>query len=335
MMENMAAMGRNGDTQLAHVAPGEMMVPRQVLDNNPGLNSGINAAIMDMGGDPNRYMVGNQDNSINPMTGQPEFFWTELLSFIKPILSSAAGKAVLTNAAGSIISGRKPTLRGALLSGVLGGGINALGGGNMQESFGLGTDDIASGNINAGIGSNKYGGYLAENRGQKDLSKIANTAANTGGNIKFRDDLMGAGSIMSKIFPSLGKEGSTLGNILNTPAAEALLFGLGAQGLSMFDKKETDAMGAEANKPFGYGNVRVSAPMMRAEKGGQVPEYFPRRTGGIMPSEGSGTEDDVPAMLMAGEFVLNKPAIQGLGGGDQKKGIERAYALQDTLEGIA
>ena len=83
MMENMAAMGRNGDTQLAHVAPGEMMVPRQVLDNNPGLNSGINAAIMDMGGDPNRYMVGNQDNSINPMTGQPEFFWTELFSFIK------------------------------------------------------------------------------------------------------------------------------------------------------------------------------------------------------------------------------------------------------------
>ena len=94
-------------------------------------------------------------------------------------------------------------------------------------------------------------------------------------------------------------------------------------------------MGAEANKPFGFGNVPVSANMMRAEKGGQVPEYFPRRTGGIMPSEGSGTEDDVPAMLTAGEFVLNKPAIEGLGGGDQKKGIERAYALQDTLEGMA
>ena len=335
MMQKMAAMGRNGDTQLAHVSPGEMMVPRQVLDNNPGLNSGINAAIMDMGGDPNRYMVGNQSNSINPMTGQPEFFFAELLSFIKPILSSAAGKAILTNAAGSVISGRKPTLRGALLSGVLGGGINALGGGDMQESFGLGTDDIASGNINAGIGSNKYGGYLAEDRGQKGLSQIAETAAKTGGDIKFRDDLMGAGSILSKIFPSLGKEGSTLGNILNTPAGEALLFGLGAQGLSMFDKKETDAMGAEANKPFGFGNVPVSANMMRAEKGGQVPEYFPRRTGGIMPSEGSGTEDDVPAMLTAGEFVLNKPAIEGLGGGDQKKGIERAYALQDTLEGMA
>ena len=305
-MQNMAAMGRNGDTQLAHVSPGEMVVPRQVLNNRPELNAGINAAIMDMGGNPRRYKVGSSDNSINPMTGQPEFFFTELLTFIKPILGSAAGQAAINNIAGSLISGQKPTLRGTLLSGILGGGINTLG-----------------------------GGYLAEVRGQKGLSEIAKTAAKTGGDIKFRDDLMGAGSILSKIFPSIGKEGNVLGNILNTPAGEALLFGLGAQGLSMFDKEETDAMGAEANRPFGYGNVRVSAPMMRAEKGGPVPEYFPRRTGGIMPSEGSGTKDDVPAMLTAGEFVLTQDAIKGLGGGNQKKGIERAYALQDNLEGIA
>ena len=334
MMQNMAAMGRNGDTQLAHVSPGEMMVPRQVLDNNPRLNSGINSAIMDMGGDPNRYRVGNQDNSVNPMTGQPEFFWTELLSFIKPILGSAAGQAALGSAAGSIISGQKPTLRNTLLSGIFGGGINTLGGGSLQDSFGLGTDDISSGIISAGIGQSGSDAFEKARR-TTPLSEVAKASANTGGGIKFRDDLMGAGSILSKIFPSLGKEGSTLGNILNTPAGEALLFGLGAQGLSMFDKEGTDAMGAEANRPFGHGNVRVSAPMMRAAKGGQVPDYFPRRTGGIMPGEGSGTEDDVPAMLMAGEFVLNKPAIKGLGGGDQEKGIQRAYELQNTLEGIA
>jgi hypothetical protein len=333
MMQNMAAMGRNGDTQLAHVSPGEMMVPRQVLDNNPRLNSGINSAIMDMGGDPNRYRVGNQDNSINPMTGQPEFFWAELLSFVKPILGSAAGKAALSSVATNLILGQKPTLRNTLLSGVLGGGINALGGGSVQDSFGLGQANEASNIINTGI--NTPGSNNLNANTTTPLSEVAQASANTGGNIKFRDDLMGAGSILSKIFPSLGKEGSTLGNILNTPAGEALLFGLGAQGLSMFDKEETDSMGDEANRPFGYGNVRVSAPMMRAAEGGQVPDYFPRRTGGIMPGEGSGTEDDVPAMLMAGEFVLNKPAIKGLGGGDQEKGIQRAYELQNTLEGIA
>ncbi len=50
-----------------------------------------------------------------------------------------------------------------------------------------------------------------------------------------------------------------------------------------------------------------------------------------MPSEGSGQKDDVPAMLMAGEFVLKKDAVKGLGGGDLNKGIERAYAMQNKL----
>ena len=50
-----------------------------------------------------------------------------------------------------------------------------------------------------------------------------------------------------------------------------------------------------------------------------------------MPSEGSGQKDDVPAMLMAGEFVLNKNAVKGLGNGDLNKGIERAYVMQNRL----
>ena len=71
----------------------------------------------------------------------------------------------------------------------------------------------------------------------------------------------------------------------------------------------------------------------RLAAGGYIDgEYFPRRNGGIMPSEGSGQKDDVPAMLMAGEFVLNKKAVKGLGGGDLNKGIERAYAMQNRLQ---
>ena len=66
--------------------------------------------------------------------------------------------------------------------------------------------------------------------------------------------------------------------------------------------------------------------------GGNV---FPRRDGGIMPSEGSGQVDDVPAMLTAGEFVLTKDAVKGLGGGDQNVGIQRAYNMMDSLERMA
>ena len=50
---------------------------------------------------------------------------------------------------------------------------------------------------------------------------------------------------------------------------------------------------------------------------------------------GSGTKDDVPAMLMAGEFVLTKDAVKGLGDGNQRKGIQRAYDMMSNLEARA
>ena len=62
---------------------------------------------------------------------------------------------------------------------------------------------------------------------------------------------------------------------------------------------------------------------------------FPRRDGGIMPYEGGGRVDDVPAMLTAGEFVLTKDAVKGLGGGNQNVGIQRAYNMMNQLEGMA
>ena len=54
-----------------------------------------------------------------------------------------------------------------------------------------------------------------------------------------------------------------------------------------------------------------------------------------MPSEGSGARDDVPAMLTAGEFVLTKDAVRGLGNGNQEQGIAKAYNMMNRLEGMA
>ena len=63
--------------------------------------------------------------------------------------------------------------------------------------------------------------------------------------------------------------------------------------------------------------------------------YFPRRNGGIDPAEGSGTKDDVPAMLMAGEFVMTRDAVKGMGDGNLRKGINRMYGMMDNLERMA
>ena len=70
------------------------------------------------------------------------------------------------------------------------------------------------------------------------------------------------------------------------------------------------------------------------EDGGDV-QYFPRRNGGIGPGEGSGTKDDVPAMLMDGEFVMTRNAVKAAGGGNIKKGINNMYGLMRNLEARA
>jgi hypothetical protein len=68
------------------------------------------------------------------------------------------------------------------------------------------------------------------------------------------------------------------------------------------------------------------------KKGGKA---FPRRNGGIGPGEGSGTKDDVPAMLMDGEFVMTRDAVKGVGGGDLNRGIQEMYNMMDRFERMA
>jgi LysM repeat protein len=73
-----ASMGRGGDSQLAHVMPGERMVPPGVVDDGM-----LDAAFVRAGLDPMEYKVGSSQASINPMTGMPEY---GLFSFVKRLL---------------------------------------------------------------------------------------------------------------------------------------------------------------------------------------------------------------------------------------------------------
>jgi hypothetical protein len=130
---------------------------------------------------------------------------------------------------------------------------------------------------------------------------------------------------------------SKIASLLNSKVGEALatslVTGLGSKMGS------SDGGSNYAPRPFGgTGNTSINIPgarpnVMGAAQGGYIDgQYFPRRNGGIMPSEGSGQKDDVPAMLMAGEFVLTKDAVKGLGNGNSQQGIQKAYSLMNQLE---
>ena len=127
----------------------------------------------------------------------------------------------------------------------------------------------------------------------------------------------------------------TFGNGVVTdepPLGEGLTAGLIAQLVAGDDDEEEKREFEQ--RPFGFGGPGGKlGGITFAKEGGEM--GFPRRTGGIDPSEGSGTKDDVPAMLMAGEFVLTKDAVKGLGDGNSRKGIQRAYNMMDELESRA
>ena len=115
------------------------------------------------------------------------------------------------------------------------------------------------------------------------------------------------------------------------------LYGLGTLGLGKVIEATTDDqdVGLEIDDTEGNvlanllrGNVR---PIYAAEGGGVTD----LRQGGESVGPGTGTSDDIPAMLSDGEFVMTAKAVRGAGGGDRREGARKMYQMMDQLEARA
>lgn len=151
----MAQMGRGGDSYVVHASEREVMVPREVVEKNPQMMGMIRQAIADEGADPDAYVVGSPANSINPYTGQREFFLKNLIKGIKNIFKKAAtvilpvalnfmfpGLGTIASGAigagiGTLIQGgsAKDALRNALLGGAMGGLYSGISGAMSGQGF--------------------------------------------------------------------------------------------------------------------------------------------------------------------------------------------------------
>ncbi len=87
----MGSMGRNGDAMVAHVTPGDVVIPRDVVLDNPEFLTKFKKAMADQGGDYRTHIVGSGHESVNPDTGAPEFGWG---GNIWKILSHPARQAI-------------------------------------------------------------------------------------------------------------------------------------------------------------------------------------------------------------------------------------------------
>lgn len=230
-------------------------------------------------------------------------------------------------------------LANALTSKVLGGDTkDALMFTALQQGLGtgglFGAEKTAQAEQMSGLeraiqsGASAPQGLGQNNAGTKEIERVLADRAGLAGVTPFKqaDNTLGYSKFL--IDAGILDPNSKIASLLNSRVGEA-----GASMLisSLLDKYSADEDVGPEERPFGGGKYR-NINMMRELNSGGTAQTFPRRDGGIMPSEGSGTKDDVPAMLTAGEFVLTRDAVKGLGNGDLNQGIQKAYSMMDNLE---
>jgi hypothetical protein len=178
--KKMANFGRHGDDTVAHVETGELIVPRALIEKNPELKESIFNHLRELGvEDPERYVVGEVKNSLNPTTGLPESFFKKLFKSVSKI-AKGVGKA-LKKAAPLIIplalNYFAPGL-GQVYSAALGAGIGTLvQGGSVKDALKAAVLGGATGALTAGFSGPNSG---IEGFGQNIASDVSMGTANIG-----------------------------------------------------------------------------------------------------------------------------------------------------------
>lgn len=371
-VSNIGGLGRYEDTYIVHAAEGETVVPMEVLDQNPILKKRLFKTMVDMGIDPGRYIVGNELNSLNPVTGQPEFFLKKIVNRLK----KAAGD----------ISGYAAPIAGAMFGPVAGAAVGAgLGAfkrenpGDPNQALQMGlrgglsgvASNYAAGNpLFTGQGARQAYGMTGK-EGTMDPFKIgkrilgmdeegqspmdffdnfkgnpfSDGAENT--SVDFKNlmkeyaeerDLVYenlSDSDKLQISRDIGKDAKKklLGG-MSIPQV-ASLFGLSTAVLGLLiDQTTDDEQSATVAK------APITNAVISSEYAAPAKLYAEgggvmdlRANGGMSQGPGTETSDSIPAMLSDGEFVMTAQAVRGAGGGDRREGAKRMYEMMNQFEG--
>jgi len=116
VLQQAADAGRATDTTLAHLTFGEVVIPREFMED-PDAAQAVQALFQAYGVDIAEFTVGDPANKINPETGYPEFFFKKIFKAIKKVVKKAAPIALPI--LGSMIPGLG-TVAGAALGGAAG-----------------------------------------------------------------------------------------------------------------------------------------------------------------------------------------------------------------------
>jgi hypothetical protein len=395
-VSSIGGLGRYEDTYIVHAAEGETVVPMEVFNRNPVLKERLFESMRDMGIEPERYIVGNQLNSINPVTGQPEFFLKKIFRRVKkgirdigsrarkaaadvsgyaaPIVGALYGPAAGA-AAGAFLGQYKrenpgdpnQALQMALRGGISGLGTNLATG----QGFGLGggiRGALGTSAINPiEIGRQVLGmtpanfvgpqmpGFNPNQLSMEGIKKIFMTPGGSGfGDLKLVNTVLNQAGLPSG--STVGEVAKTNPNLLERifsgKTLPLILAAYGTKTLADAIEEENEKARQEremADANYGKRLTDDQFESILAGATGVVPPLafdasptlaarggvMDLRQGGESEGPGTGTSDDIPAMLSDGEFVMTAKAVRGAGGGDRREGARKMYQMMDQLEGQA
>jgi len=358
-VSSIGGLGRYEDTYMVHAAEGETVIPMEVLDRNPLLKKRLFKTMMEMGIEPGRYIVGNELNSKNPVTGQPEFFLKQLgrrlrkaaadvSGYAAPIVGALYG-APAGAATGALLGQYKrenpgdpnQALKMALLGGATGAASSAISGqnpfafkggssalrGGISDLFTKGTDFLSGLKMPfTGSGGEQTFSEYVKNKGFdiKDLEGEDRTT--------LLDNFLKSGGKGKKGLGTLGSLGTLAGGLGLTallgsqipPAQDALV-----DRTLVNEPERTDDFAFTPNQTYTRPPIQSPfVPSTFAAEGG----VMDLQDGGESNGPGTGTSDSIPAMLSDGEFVMTAKAVRGAGGGDRREGARKMYEAMDKLE---
>jgi hypothetical protein len=345
---------------MAHVTPGEQMIPPEMMARHPGLQKELYQAYEAEGMDPRQFKVGSGITSLNPTTGMPEYgFFKKLFKAAAPIvgyaLGGAAGAAIGGALAGASDGGG---WKGALKGGALGyvGGSLASGGAFGETIAGYGGGGIGG----VGAFGNDWAGSVG-NWGSKGVESsiarhggIGGAWKNLGGKLTSSPMLaMTALGLLAEEPESGAGASSTPNNDPGEPFnidRPDLVNGAG-------DYKSNAITSATAGYGTGYKDHKavnmpyettayVESPVIKPTQlvignpnitPEEIMNYYKpvayAATGGMINHGTTGTADDVPIMASKGEFVMTADAVRNAGQGDPRMGAKKLYDLMYSLEG--
>jgi len=355
--------GRYEDDTLAHVATGETIIPMEVFEKNPKLRDQVFKSMADLGIDPTEYIVGSNFNSINPVTGQPEFFLKKLFKKLKkaapiilpiaasfipgvgPLMMGAAGFA------GGKIAGQDT--KQALMSGIMAGlgGKFAKGSQAAQAGLDAGAGSLGS-SIFKGISKEGLGSLLRraalENAGAATSlgdSTKAFTARPFSGDPAFTGYKSGGADAATKknwldIFRKKGEAGGDWSpqRIFTAMTLGGMIPGMFAQDEETEEYVDTNVYPGDFGQLLQLAKANTYNPgsnivPFSLAKGGIVnlkeggfPYATAQRAEGGITGRGTGTSDEIPAYLSNGEFVVTAKAVKNAGGS------RPMYDMMDHLE---